>query len=288
MAGDSVSFDDASARLLRETLGTAHPHLQRFVCPIFGANERGIPELIGSGVLIQVSSKFFLLTAAHVLDRGAHTTLYVAGRNGLVTLHGQGFRAMPPSKGRDYDKLDVGFVLLFDATVAELQHGHSFLCAQDLDVSGLPQDVYTYAFVGYPETRNRPRPNHKIRLGGMMVSVSPCPMETHRREELSPSIHLIGNFDQSRMANNQNKIVVAPQPYGMSGGGIWCWRSRNDLLLPVHHGRFVGIAIAWRKIPKLLIGVRVSLFLAAMVKYFPDLSTSLPKLPKLNVNISVR
>ena len=54
--------------------------LERFraaVKPIYGSTGSGEPEHIGTALLLQLPEGHFLLTAAHVIDWNAKTTLYL-------------------------------------------------------------------------------------------------------------------------------------------------------------------------------------------------------------------
>jgi len=64
-------------RQQREFLGReVIPRLDKSVVPLFINSHHGEPEAIGSGTLIDVSGRCFLITAAHVLDSPADQPIY--------------------------------------------------------------------------------------------------------------------------------------------------------------------------------------------------------------------
>jgi hypothetical protein len=193
-----------SVRTLREFMTSdkrlIQAHLQRFVCPIFGADVRGRLEPIGSGVLFKVLSMPFLWTAAHVIDELATTTLYVPGRdNQMAELAGTNHSTAAPSTGRDKNHLDAGLFLLDDHAANELGLQGCFLGPDDLQVDGPPVSNEHYAFIGYPVSRNRPRLGNTVRLTNLMVHVSGISEERTRHMELDPQVHIVGNFDRSAL-----------------------------------------------------------------------------------------
>jgi hypothetical protein len=71
------------------------------VVPIFTEAEENpdLPELIGSGILLRVENRFFLLTAAHVLEaKKSNNSILVPIRPGkMVIIEGQGMTSRPPN-----------------------------------------------------------------------------------------------------------------------------------------------------------------------------------------------
>jgi hypothetical protein len=124
------------------------------VCPIYGINARRQHQLIGSSVLLSVASRSFLLTAAHVLDKNRDSSLYIAGSADIVALAGSSSRSGSPTGNRDDDRLDFGFVDI-SGTPSGQWSRFRFLTPADLDVDDIPTEETLYAFVGFPETKNR-------------------------------------------------------------------------------------------------------------------------------------
>ncbi len=70
-------------------------------------------ELIGSGVLIRICDRTFLLTAAHVADFKNEGSIMIPGEYGFTSPSGWYYTMnLPTSGNRDDDKLDVAYVCL--------------------------------------------------------------------------------------------------------------------------------------------------------------------------------
>ena len=88
--------------------------LLRFICPIYRVDSAGNPEQFGTGIYLSVDAERFLLTAAHVLDNNAESTLYIPSTKigKLVELEGPSFRSISDDELRANDHTDVGVIRL--------------------------------------------------------------------------------------------------------------------------------------------------------------------------------
>jgi hypothetical protein len=77
-----------AGRILVEEMRQAIDCLRGCVIPIYDTNERKEAELLGSGVLINISESVFLCAAKHVVDRSASSGLYSPGPDKLEPLVG--------------------------------------------------------------------------------------------------------------------------------------------------------------------------------------------------------
>ena len=270
---------------MRHDLKDLHVQLQKFVCPIFSANRKSEPELVGSGVLLRVSSRVFLLTAAHILDENERTNFYVSGKSELIELLGRSYYGVSPGSGRRRDKIDVGFVLLSDAVVGELYPRLEFLAVDNLNVNDIAIPGNPYAFVGYPTTRNKPRLHHKIRLGGMMLTLAAATEDKYVQLGLSSSTHLVACFDRSRVAGQAGR--TAPDPHGMSGGGVWRLERSPDFAAPQVFASLVALAIEWRRTSRVLVAVRISILVAMLRRLFPDIASQLCEPSRVGVRVTL-
>jgi hypothetical protein len=78
---------------------------------IWESPDRSRAEQVGSGVLIRIVDRIFLLTAAHVTDFDKNGTLLMPSQRGYMPITGKySVTSMPASGRRSDDKLDVAFV----------------------------------------------------------------------------------------------------------------------------------------------------------------------------------
>jgi hypothetical protein len=275
---------------ISEALRNLHPRLQQFVCPILGADARGVPQLLGSGILLKVLSHWFLITAAHVLDENTYTNFYLLGKavdlmmgkTALLDLEGTVHFVNTPEAGRKHDRLDLGFVALSDSLAAELATRYSFLSPEDLDVNEvLTMEVVVarapYAFVGYPQSRNKARPGNKFKPCGAMFSLSPAPLERYSGLDLDSRTHIVANFDRSN--------IGGPEPYGISGGGVW-YVGDHLILTGSQRPKLVAVAIEWREPEKVMVGVRISVAVSMIVAAYPDTKSLFPEPTQVDARVT--
>jgi hypothetical protein len=138
----------------RENLRQAERRTQKSICPIYGIDNHDQPYLVGSSIPFRIQSRSFLVTAAHVLDENQWTTLYAGGDTALVPLAGRSHRIQRPTAGRRADNLDFGFTEISNLNPNQWSR-YAFVTTSDLDAEDVPDGRTLYAFVGFPETRNR-------------------------------------------------------------------------------------------------------------------------------------
>ena len=265
-----------SAAILSANLQQAERRVQGAVCPIYGIDERDRPQLIGSSVPFRLGTRSFLLTAAHVLDENRRTSLYVGGLNDLVPLAGSSHRTGTPIAGRRGDTFDFGFVDISE-TPPEQWLRYQFVTPDYLDVDDVPAADVLYAFVGYPETRNKRLKGQKFQLSPMAIVLMPTPLKRYDSLGLNPTAQFAGEFSRNKQLDSEKRIVVGPEPNGISGGGVWRLGTPREFATGTNAERLVGLGIEYRASHSVLVGVRISLVVAALAEVFPELGQNLPR-----------
>ena len=116
------------------------------------------PESIGSGVLIRILDRTFLLTAAHVTDSQSEGTLLIPSRNGLMEPTGRfSSMKMPLSGRRSDDRSDVAYFWLDEDCVNDLHPEFTVLERDGVSLEGSPALRINYTFAGYPWRKSRIR-----------------------------------------------------------------------------------------------------------------------------------
>lgn len=174
------------------------------VTPIFAVNEKREPMLFGSAVLIAVANEVYLCTAKHVIDGNAVSSLYVDGTVQLEIFEGEFYCST---------EHDVAVAKLTPVQVKTLR---KYVPLGTDDIAAQLETLASkyVAFIGYPETKNRPvyRRNQIARH----MQLNGCkPLQiTETRVRLS--------FNQKRNIDRKSRQrVTAPDPYGMSGGAMF-------------------------------------------------------------------
>ncbi len=93
------------------------------VQPIYGANDRGDPDHIGSAVLLDIHGTKVMITAAHVIDENSSmrpTSLYVGGGANLELIESEFSITVAPQTMRKLDRYDIAFCALPPSLVEQL------------------------------------------------------------------------------------------------------------------------------------------------------------------------
>ncbi len=193
---------------------------------------------------------------------------------------------LPSSGKREEDRIDVGLVKL-SASAREQLTDIAALAVSDLDanettVHRTPLRTH-YLVMGFPASKaNTSRSGHSVATKTFILTATPTAREIYKKLSFAEETHIIVDFDKNRAMSTEGQYV-APDPKGVSGGGIWTLGESFDIA--AQHLKLIAIGIEWpRKKAKVLVGTRVPLFFEALRKKYPDLSIFLPG-ARLSVNV---
>ncbi|HLX95706.1 MAG TPA: hypothetical protein VKU37_08170 [Verrucomicrobiae bacterium] len=230
-------------------------------------------ELIGSGVLIWISGRVFLLTAAHIADFANEGTLLIPGKDGFMSPSGlYSTGPMPSSGNRDDDKLDVAYVCLENNCAKNLHPSCLVLDNQDLSMEAEPKRRNAYTFAGYPWRKSRVKKD-KIETEFITVEGMEVQKEIYETLGLTRSQHIVVRFNRQQTFSQLHKrVVVAPLPSGMSGGGVYVWSEEALKTWPVRLP-LVGIANEFIPDKSLLVATRLQFYFSCIFHSHPELFT---------------
>jgi len=210
---------------MKTHLEIALEELGPYAIPLFSLRQRAkSPYLIGTGTLYRFASEAFLITAKHVADELEDGLLVTSGKSGFIRFPAE-MAAFEYSKGngRDHDIC----IARIHAEVTQNLHSH-IKFVEDKQVSVVdPYDKLTlYAFVGYPHSKNKPRPNL------LCKEIEIKPFYYALREFLNIGVlHTIDKCDELHVAFSApfkkfkdvslQHDMQPPKPHGISGCGVW-------------------------------------------------------------------
>lgn len=275
---------DKWKRDLYEKIWAAEDAVQECAAAVYGVDDKSLPYLVGSGTLLEVHGRYFLITAAHVLDENGRTNLYLPGIP-LVEVVGAGVKTQAPLNNRKNDSIDLGIIEI-DASAAKRVLGVRAITPSDIATDDVPKRLTSYGFVGCPSSKNKPRPGRKLQVTSNFLGVLPAKVERYAEIGAEPILHFAGEFDRSRVVDRKHEHVAAPDPEGMSGGGVWRVGSYAEIDSGRAEPKFIGVGIEHHKHEKLLLGVRVAFVIASLAAHVPELKPLLPEIPKtLRINV---
>jgi hypothetical protein len=229
------------------------------------------PELVGSGVLIKLSDRTFLLTAAHIVDMLNEGTLMIPGQNGFMPIVGNYAETRLPDSGdRNDDRLDMAYFWLDRECADEIDSRCCILEKGDLLMESYPSPP-NYTFNGYPWRKSdiKGLDVHTPRWGFSGVEVNPSQYEALG---LSQTYHIAIRFHRRRAFHTGiQRIHSAPLPHGISGGGVYAWTEESLEMSPPRLP-LAGIATEYIPAQSVLIGTRLEAYVRFILRNQPEIS----------------
>jgi hypothetical protein len=273
-------------REFNRRVALAEDRAAKYVVPLYGTRDRSERYVVGSGMLLQIEGRGFLVTAAHVLEeqRIAQTNIEVPGRKALLPLSGRGIKSRLPESGRRADdRIDIGILPLTRDMVDELLENFAFLDSRRVDPSDVGGPHTRYTFAGYPSSKHEgPRDG--------VLAIEPV---RYTSEALAPEkypagfqleTHVSIDFDRKRMVARTEQVQTPPDPHGVSGGGVFRIGTWDEIIAGRNEERLVGVAIEVNNRARCLLGTRISYPLEMIRATFPELSPSIPRSSYLHVD----
>ncbi len=234
--------------------------IEDITCPIYDLSEESRPVLLGSGVLLRLADAFVLLTARHVLEACAPSDRYVGLNSRIVRLQAKVLKT-----GGPVDHLDIG-VCFLDSGLGQGLPGTS--CA-------LPEQLYVpnslerseHLLVGYPCSKQPRSVGGTVFARPMDLRCLSLPPSDYEKAGYNPYTSILVRFDKENVWQDGRR-VRAPDPYGMSGGGLWVVRDTFGSVLPAP--KLAGVAIEWHRKNRRILATRVRPALEVIVQALPE------------------
>jgi len=237
--------------------------------PIYQGEKRGVPQVAGTGVLVDLAGLRFLLTAGHVLDLRMDGQLVIGLSPELLTLAGDPMRLRTPGlKPGLADRIDIGVVRLSGGPWEEISLDR-FLRWEQLDTEIPIVARHSYALVGYPNSMNRTRVTGD-RLTAFAISIAglECTAESYQETGTDPDLNVMVGIDRESLQTVDGQRT-GPDLYGSSGGGLW----RYGRYIRTSKGppKLSAIGIEWHRKGRYrhVLGTRITHVLAAIADKYP-------------------
>lgn len=245
-------------------------------------------KVAGTGVLLRIADRHFILSAAHVIDLTFyHKMLFYTSHLGEAAIpfpllfKTRDSSARSPNLDttdpnlRHEDPYDFSLAELQQETVVLLRHSHQFISVHDLDPTPIPiaSGILVY---GFPEllSGNYPDSEHETDSYPMHYITTPLQCEPEQRDK-NKDILLYYSKNTHNYENGQTENRIVPK--GISGCGIWRVSQPPKLPSDTHPDemRLVGIQHRWRSKSNYLVGTSVHRILRLLWDHHPDLRGAL-------------
>ncbi|TWB45814.1 hypothetical protein [Nitrospirillum pindoramense] len=188
--------------------------------PIYGINDKGDPDHIGSSILIFLDGKHYLLTAAHVIDHNQRTSLYL-GADGFTELEFEVLMTSKPEDDRTKDHNDFAIAELNHTYVSKLSTA-KFITENEINFSDDASESRLYACIGFPNSKNkisRHKTTSIIPKIGLYSGIGKPTSILHNIANVDDHI-LVGHNSKRSRDGESGKIVNSIGLSGFSGGAI--------------------------------------------------------------------
>lgn len=226
--------------------------------PLCQPGSRGVITAAGSGVLLQIGSRGYVLTASHVFDNAVagQPIAAIVGSKFVVLRRDRRWRTVSNPARPDLADLAVAAV---DDLPEETLVGARFITLDEIDPFGLGVEAApstSFLALGYPRSKQP-----KVAKDGSYAAFA-YHFLTHREiaepgslESFSAAQHVLVGYDRWAFVGNP-RVTQMPNPDGMSGGGLW--RVPYALTAPNPDGRLIAILIEFRKPQRLIVASRIA------------------------------
>lgn len=244
----------------------AAPWIEDRTVEIFLVVEGGNPVPQGTGVLIQVADRGFVLTAGHTLDGwGTVRFILLLGEDGGQVVD---LTRCPAEVTRNKEELDFAIIPLDSASHELVLRAKRFVRLSEVDISGENPINGIHAFFGYPvELVHRDYPQ-------VLSFAIFYPTILSNDAELDGRVSIALQLDIQH-EDEDGSLVRLPSLKGVSGCGIWRLHRQGDDPREWNVDRIALVGIEHTVVKQIVKGVRINQVIRGMESRYPDLAPSI-------------
>lgn len=216
------------------------PIIRNFTCTFFKNKNPYIQH--GTGVFVKIGAKYFIFSAAHVLDD--FDKLFIPIQEGKYLIKpGGNIITNNPNKDRKSDELDIGILILDDQSVEDLSSDYSFIESFNIEINHTTIDFNSYIVFGYPSNWSKKSHSRNSFHSIPFYIFTKCVnLNEYKKFKRNEYLNLIVEYDRKNTPNTKSKsISYGPDVFGISGCGLWYinpFNLKEDLKL-------IGIMNEW-------------------------------------------
>lgn len=173
----------------------------------------------GSGVLVQIKGRYFILTASHVTELSKDIDLFANSQGKIVEITGD-FNESDLSINKN---IDLAFIELEKNLGELLARSYDFLPVEKIEYGHAPSKKDKYMASGYPERNIRiDEATHSIITGSSHFLLTISEEKRYKFYRLDPKENFLLNFEGGGTdLESGERIRRLDDPYGISGCGLW-------------------------------------------------------------------
>lgn len=237
------------------------------VRPIFGVTNQGRPNHIGTALLLCWKGRYYVVTAAHVIDENSRSTLYLGADGDLHEINADFWCTEKPNGDRTKDYYDFAW-----ARIEKIHEAApdvwNFIPESSIGCDRVYGGKHLYLALGYPNSKNKKHDHVNRTLTPRYFRYSGTLDLTHTWENqrsLPIGAHFCLKYDNKHAKDSDGNKVNAICPTGMSGGALIDMGALNKpaAYMKGHdpRGVLVGMLIEQSKSNNLLVAVSIQVIL---------------------------
>lgn len=251
--------------ILNSTIEQATELLSRMSIPLY-IDKGSRPLFFGTGFIVKTQGRFFLVSAAHVLDAGAeHSIFFYCAPNTIRFLTGEAITTKIEND-RSNDLLDIGITELRGSHLPPYPEVDKFaIDISYLRPTHLPRAAKIYSLIGFPATKV------SLDVRERTVTVAPFCFRNRSVAEtdyashgLDPGTHLVLALDVKNVFSSDGSRIQFPKPQGMSGSPVFVLYDHGPDSDESSFFQLVAVATSYRSRDRILFGTDVSFVLGAI------------------------
>ena len=235
------------------------------------------PVQIGSGVLVEIKSEYFIFSAAHVFDEIESHLLLIGDGTGseIQSISGVRFSSGRGKSGTHIDDPIDASVFHIQSPISEALKKEA-LTLNDFDFSSLSDCESVYIAAGFRVKKSNTAGNTIRSKREGFPSTEVCEKD-YLKMKINSKTHIALVYENQMLLNGNWKI--SPKPKGFSGGAIirinGVSLNQDTFDKPEYNQLLTGITIEQRREKNnemgVLIGTRIDIHLDLITYFIPDL-----------------
>ena len=223
----------------------------------------------GCVVLFSHNDTFYCFSNAHVLaDHQLGKTFFLLKDGTSVTVGGELFYSLPlNSEHRNDDTLDISIVKLNLPVVEYLiRNGQRFLTIDQILTGFSLSKENRVLIAGYPASKTKiDIKTNNLKFNPLISRTIPY-LRKLNNDLFTKDYHHIVEFPiKSFKETSTGQRMRAPQPYGISGSGLWLLLEENGITyIPI----LIGILSEYHENNAILISTKIDLFIGLLKQKF--------------------
>lgn len=196
-----------------------------YTTAVFKLHRTNSIEFFGSALMIQHIGKYYLVSAAHVLDHlNDEEPLFINLPTGLIRLEGNiCSTATANQRTRRDDPIDIG-VMALPESHAHLFENASFVTSDKLDTKQEVHAKHGYVVAGYPVTKNKNSVDPDTKSINPSAYIGLCweaDDDVYSQLNGHRGLSLALNFNRKKVFSIEGTKRTAPALNGLSGAPVW-------------------------------------------------------------------